>query len=127
MSNATPFGASSFGSQPPFGSEPSFGSQARFGAASDGSFAASALPCVGGNCGDAVHDLYPFLDGELDLNHRSAVQAHLDSCPSCVAAFRFEGMLRSTVRTRLSVPVPPDLATKIRLALAADNPPEPLR
>jgi anti-sigma factor (TIGR02949 family) len=116
MSNPTPFGASL-----PFGSEPVFGVQPRFGAASNASFAANALPCVGGNCGEAVQELYSFLDGELDHEHHSAVQAHLDSCPSCVAAFRFENMLRTTVRTRLNVPVPTDLAARIRLALAADN------
>jgi anti-sigma factor (TIGR02949 family) len=121
MSNTTPFGAT-----PPFGSEPIFGNSTRFGAATDSSFAASVLPCVGGNCGEAVHELYSFLDGELDHEHRSAVQAHLDSCPSCVAAFRFEGLLRTTVRTRLNVPVPSDLAARIRLALAADNQPPPL-
>jgi anti-sigma factor (TIGR02949 family) len=121
MSNTTPFGAT-----PPFGSEPIFGKTTRFGAATDSSFAASVLPCVGGNCGAAVHELYSFLDGELDHEHRSAVQAHLDSCPSCVAAFRFEGLLRTTVRTRLNVPVPSDLAARIRMALAADNQPPPL-
>ena len=125
MSNEKPYGVP-FGASAPFGSEPVFGTVPRFGSASDSSFAAGALPCVGGNCGDAVHELYPFLDGELDHEHRLAVQAHLDSCPSCVAAFRFEGILRSTVRTRLSVPVPPDLAARIRLALAADTPPDPL-
>ncbi len=121
MTNSTPFGAS-----PPFGSEPVFGIQRRFGAASNASFAANALPCVGGNCGEAVHELYSFLDGELDLEHHSAVQAHLDSCPSCVAAFRFEHMLRTTVKTRLNVPVPSDLAARIRLALAADTQHDPL-
>ncbi len=119
MTNSTPFGGS-----PPFGSEPVFGATARFGTPTDSSFAAAALPCVGGNCGDAVQVLYPFLDGELNRDQHSFVQAHLDDCPSCVSAFGFERMLRNTVRTKLNVAVPTDLANRIRLALAADLPPE---
>jgi anti-sigma factor (TIGR02949 family) len=116
MTNATPFGAS-----PPFGSEPVFGASKRFGSPTEASFAATALPCVGGNCGDAVQVLYPFLDGELNPEQHSFVQAHLDDCPSCISAFGFERLLRNTVRTKLNVPVPTHLAHRIRMALAADS------
>jgi anti-sigma factor (TIGR02949 family) len=127
MTPPTPRGASSgapFGATPPFGSEPSFAMSPRFGTPTNASFGATSLPCVGGNCGDAVQVLYPFLDGELNPEQHTFVQAHLDNCPSCVSAFGFEQMLRNTVRTKLNVPVPLDLANRIRLALAADPPPE---
>jgi anti-sigma factor (TIGR02949 family) len=120
MTNPTPFGAGA-----PFGSDPAFGASSRFGTPSDASFGASSLPCVGGNCGEAVQVLYPFLDGELNREQHSMVQSHLDNCPSCGSAFGFELQLRQTVRARLALPVPgfgvPDtLAQRIRNAIAAD-------
>jgi mycothiol system anti-sigma-R factor len=119
MTNSTPFGAST-----PFGSEPTFGASARFGTPTDASFGASSLPCVGGNCGEAVQVLYPFLDGELNLEQHSMVQSHLDNCPSCGSAFGFERQLRKTVRSKLTIAVPETLAQRIRRALAADLDPE---
>jgi mycothiol system anti-sigma-R factor len=119
MTNSTPFGAGA-----PFGSEPVFGSSARFGTPSNASFGATSLPCVGGNCGEAVQVLYPFLDGELNVEQHSMVQSHLDNCPSCGSAFGFELHLRNTVRTKLMVSVPDTLAQRIRRALAADLDPE---
>ncbi len=119
MTNSTPFGASV-----PFGSEPAFGASPRFGTPTEASFGASSLPCVGGNCGEAVQVLYPFLDGELNLEQHSMVQSHLDNCPSCGSAFGFELQLRKTVRSKLTVEVPESLAQRIRRAITADLDPE---
>jgi mycothiol system anti-sigma-R factor len=119
MTNSKPFGAN-----PPFGAEPTFGAAVRFGTPNNASFAASSLPCVGGNCGEAVQALYPFLDGELNYEQHSLVQSHLDNCPSCGSAFGFELQLRKTVRAKLAVAVPESLAQRIRRALAADLDPE---
>ena len=36
-----------------------------------------------GNCDEALHELYRFLDGELTDDGASAIQRHLDDCPPC--------------------------------------------
>ena len=46
-----------------------------------------------GNCDDALHELYGYLDGELTVERRITIQHHLDDCPPCYEAFDFEAEL----------------------------------
>ncbi|HEY2813886.1 MAG TPA: mycothiol system anti-sigma-R factor [Acidimicrobiales bacterium] len=72
-----------------------------------------------GNCNDALHELYHFLDGELTDDRRTRIQHHLDDCPPCYEAFDFEVELRTVIAKRCQETVPEDL--KQRIADAIDH------
>jgi mycothiol system anti-sigma-R factor len=78
--------------------------------------------CVGDDCGQAVQSLYPFLDGELDLEQHNFVLGHLQNCPGCGAAFGFEQHLKTTVRSKLPrLAPPPSLIDRIREAIRSEE------
>ncbi|MEO7837193.1 MAG: mycothiol system anti-sigma-R factor [Acidimicrobiales bacterium] len=70
-----------------------------------------------GDCGDAVHRLYHFLDGELDDSRRSDIERHLDACHDCLGAFDFELDLRQTIARKCRDRVPDALRARIAVAL----------
>lgn len=83
-----------------------------------------------GDCGDAVHRLYHFLDGELDDARRADISRHLDDCRPCVEAFDFEKRLRDVIAQKCLDRVPDDLRSRIAVALQhefkpAENVPPP--
>jgi anti-sigma factor (TIGR02949 family) len=51
------------------------------------------------DCGEALRQLYVFLDGELTSDRRTAIRTHLDRCACCLEAFDFEAELRVVVST----------------------------
>ena len=69
------------------------------------------------NCGDAVHRLYHFLDGELDHTRRSEIQRHLDACRECLGAFDFELELRQVIARKCQDRVPDALRARIAVAI----------
>jgi mycothiol system anti-sigma-R factor len=80
-------------------------------------FDVSALSS-GGDCQDALHTLYDFLDGELTIERRVAIQRHLDECGPCLHAFDFEAELKVVVARSCRDQVPDSLRKKIADALA---------
>ena len=66
-----------------------------------------------GNCVEAVHQLYHFLDGELTEERRTAIRHHLDDCGPCLEAFDFEAELRIMISARCRDEVPPELRARI--------------
>jgi mycothiol system anti-sigma-R factor len=70
-----------------------------------------------GNCDDALHELYEFLDGQLDDTRRSAIQHHLDDCPPCFEAFDFEKELRIVIARKCHETVPDHLKQRIADAI----------
>ena len=71
----------------------------------------------GGDCQDALHTLYDFLDGELTDERRVAIQRHLDDCAPCLHAFDFEMELKIVVKRSCQDQVPDALRRKIADAL----------
>jgi mycothiol system anti-sigma-R factor len=71
-----------------------------------------------GNCNDALHELYHYLDGQLDDARRTAIKHHLDDCPPCYEAFDFELDLRIVIAKRCHETVPDHLKQRIADALA---------
>jgi anti-sigma factor (TIGR02949 family) len=51
------------------------------------------------DCGEALRQLYVFLDGELTPDRRTVIRTHLDRCACCLEAFDFEAELRVVVST----------------------------
>lgn len=66
-----------------------------------------------GDCQDALHTLYHFLDGELTAERRSAIQHHLDQCAPCLHAFDFEAELKMVVARSCRDQVPESLRQKV--------------
>jgi mycothiol system anti-sigma-R factor len=78
------------------------------------------------DCEDALHQLYHFLDGELNDERRAAIQHHLDTCQPCAEPYDFEAELRMVIRRKCREQVPESLLLKIRRALAAEAAPQDL-
>jgi len=76
-----------------------------------------------GNCDDALHELYGYLDGELTVERRTKIQRHLDDCPPCYEAFDFEAELRIVIARKCTETVPDSLKQRIADALAAEGEP----
>ena len=70
-----------------------------------------------GDCFEALHELYVFLDGELTFERRQAIQYHLDKCPPCYQAFDFESELRVVISQKCRDEVPDSLRQRIHKAL----------
>ena len=74
-----------------------------------------------GNCDDALHELYGYLDGELTPERRTNIQRHLDDCPPCYEAFDFEAELRIVIARKCTEKVPESLKQRIADALADET------
>jgi mycothiol system anti-sigma-R factor len=74
-----------------------------------------------GNCDDALHELYGYLDGELTSERRVTIQRHLDDCPPCYEAFDFEAELRIVIARKCTETVPEALKQRIAHALDAES------
>ena len=70
-----------------------------------------------GDCDDAVHRLYHFLDGELDDSKRAHIKLHLDECLPCLEAFDFEAELRIVIAQKCREQVPDHLRDRIARAI----------
>ena len=74
----------------------------------------------GCGCGDAMHRLYHFLDGELDDDRRSMIHRHLDECQPCFQAFGFEVELRGLIARKCRDQVPQALRDRVFHAIQGE-------
>jgi mycothiol system anti-sigma-R factor len=70
-----------------------------------------------GDCVEAVHQLYHYLDGELTMERRVLIRQHLDDCPPCGQAYDFEAELRVVVSQKCREAVPDHLRQRVLEAL----------
>jgi mycothiol system anti-sigma-R factor len=77
-----------------------------------------------GNCEEALHELYTYLDGELTEVKRAKIQHHLDDCSPCLEVFDFEAELRIVIKQRCQDEVPESLRVRVaqRLAIIETDP-----
>ena len=71
------------------------------------------------DCREALHRIYHFLDGELTVERRSEIEAHLNGCSPCLDMFGFESELRKVVACKCKETVPDSL--RVRIAQAIDH------
>ena len=71
----------------------------------------------GVDCGEAVHQLYHYLDGELTEARRREIAFHLDLCGPCAHAAEFEAELRQVIANRCRDHVPTSLIDRIAAAI----------
>jgi mycothiol system anti-sigma-R factor len=78
-----------------------------------------------GNCDDILRELYTFVDGELTIERRAHIKAHLDDCLPCFEAYDFEAELRIVISQRCRDSVPDTLRERIAQALDGEPGPGP--
>lgn len=71
-------------------------------------------------CGEAVRQLYSFLDGELTEERRQLIAVHLDDCGPCAEAAGFEADLRVVISRRCKDRVPDSLIERVADAIARE-------
>lgn len=67
----------------------------------------------GGDCEQALRTLYYFLDGELTVERRLAIQRHLNVCSPCLEAFDFEAELKIVIARCCRDQVPERLRQRV--------------
>jgi|GEM_PF-633767 len=71
------------------------------------------------DCDTAKSQVFPYVDGELPAEPRSAMEAHLAGCQTCRLVVEHESLFRETYVTRLRPdPAPPALREKVARLLA---------
>jgi anti-sigma factor RsiW len=74
------------------------------------------------NCEDARILLHAHLDGELDAARDLEVTRHLEGCDRCVREFEFARAMHSRLRSgEFHYAAPPELAGKVRRAIASER------
>lgn len=71
-------------------------------------------------CQQALAELYHYLDGQLTLERRTTITAHIDLCSPCLRAFSFETELRQVVAERCTDEVPDALRLRIAEVIRAE-------
>lgn len=74
----------------------------------------------GGNCDEALTNLYQYLDREMGSADSDRIRAHLEDCTGCLDVFEFEVRLKIVVRERLAEEVPAQFIERLRAALAKE-------
>lgn len=70
------------------------------------------------DCDDVLDVLYEFVDGEVTVERRERIKAHLEACLPCFEAYDFEAELRVVISQRCRDRVPEELRSRILRALA---------
>lgn len=78
-------------------------------------------------CSESLHELYTFLDGELTIERRVAIESHLDGCSPCGERYDFEAELRVVIQECCREQVPEALKQRVLDAIRdADRESRPL-
>jgi mycothiol system anti-sigma-R factor len=64
-------------------------------------------------CQRALRELYTYLDGQLTLERRTTIKAHIEYCSPCMESFSFEAELKQVVALRCQEQVPEALRMKV--------------
>ncbi len=77
------------------------------------------MSCDGPDCGDALQNLYLFIDREIDDASCEDVQMHLDSCSDCLTEYDLEQVVRSLVSRSCQEAAPEPLRQKVLQSIRA--------
>ena len=69
-------------------------------------------------CAEALARVELALDGALARDERVALEAHLDACRDCAGHAGTLERIREALRVGCCEPAPPELARRVRLAIA---------
>ena len=65
------------------------------------------------NCEEALENLYLFLDEEIDTASIEEIQAHIDSCSSCLNVYDLERVVKALVSRSCAEKAPEPLRDKV--------------
>jgi mycothiol system anti-sigma-R factor len=66
-----------------------------------------------GDCSEALHELYTYLDGELTDDRRTVIAQHLTACGECFEAFDFQAELKAVIAHKCRDEVPEALKARV--------------
>ena len=69
------------------------------------------------SCRDALEQLWPYIDAELDEAAQDQVRAHLARCSHCFPHFDFQRAFREFLAAHCRHAAPPELRRKIFMQL----------
>ena len=69
------------------------------------------------SCAEAVHQLWQYLDGEIDESQREAIETHLSFCRRCCGELEFAEELRSFLATHAEDDLPDAIHARLLAAL----------
>ncbi|MFT4299183.1 MAG: mycothiol system anti-sigma-R factor [Aeromicrobium sp.] len=69
--------------------------------------------CDGPGCGDALQNLYLFIDHEMDDASCEEIRAHIDGCSECLSEYDLERLVKSLVSRSCGEVAPEPLRQKV--------------
>jgi len=68
---------------------------------------------TGKDCSEVIHQIFVFIDNELDQASCGEIQQHLDECGPCLAKYDLERTVKSLVARSCSEHAPDELREKV--------------
>jgi predicted anti-sigma-YlaC factor YlaD len=72
-------------------------------------------------CDVCFHNVYSYLDREINRIQAWRIRRHLTRCGECQSAYVFEEKLLLLVKSRLREDLPPDFIDRLRRALSDEK------
>jgi len=69
------------------------------------------------DCSEVIHQIFVFIDNELDQASCGEIQQHLDECGPCLAKYDLERTVKALVARSCSEQAPEDLREKVLLRI----------
>ena len=71
----------------------------------------------GTDCSEVIHQIFMFIDNEMDQADCAVIQKHLDECGPCLAKYDLERTVKSLVQRSCSEHAPETLRDKVLLRI----------
>ena len=65
------------------------------------------------DCSEVIHQIFVFIDNELDQASCGEIQQHLDECGPCLAQYNLERTVKALVARSCTEHAPEDLRRKV--------------
>jgi mycothiol system anti-sigma-R factor len=72
---------------------------------------------TGKDCSEVIHQIFVFIDNELDQATCGEIQQHLDECGPCLAKYNLERTVKALVARSCSEQAPAELREKVLLRI----------
>jgi mycothiol system anti-sigma-R factor len=69
------------------------------------------------DCSEVIHQIFVFIDNELDQASCGEIQQHLDECGPCLAKYDLERTVKALVARSCSEQAPEELREKVLLRI----------
>ncbi|MFT4188025.1 MAG: mycothiol system anti-sigma-R factor [Aeromicrobium sp.] len=75
------------------------------------------MGCDGPDCGEALRNLYLFIDQEIDDASCEEIQAHIDGCGECLTVYDLERLVKSLVSRSCQEAAPAPLRDRVLMSI----------